>query len=212
MALVSGIQGCSGKPVNEEDPAELFQDAEEDVKASQYDSAINKFRVLKNKFPYSKYSIEAKLRIADVYFLQEYFAEAAQSYEAFRDLHPKHEKVPYAMFRVGKSYYSDLPGEIARDLSSGYRAIDAFNEFLKRYPDAPEAEEARKSVAEIKRILAEKELYIARFYLRQDLFKSAKGRLEKILEMFPDTAPAKEARERLDQMNISSQGQEAASP
>ena len=59
-------------------------------------------KTIKNKFPYSNYATEAQLKIADVYYMQESYGEAAVAYEAFRDLHPKHEKVPYAMFRIGE--------------------------------------------------------------------------------------------------------------
>ena len=64
-------------------------------------SPIDKLKIIKNKYPYSKYALDASLRLADVYFLQESYTEAALAYESFRDLHPKHEKVPYAMFRIG---------------------------------------------------------------------------------------------------------------
>src|SRR6478736_2451275 len=83
--------GCAGKGVSEEDPASLYADAEEDIKSDHYQIAIDKLRIIKNKFPYSKYAIDSQLRIADVLFMQEAYGEAAVSYETFRDLHPKHE-------------------------------------------------------------------------------------------------------------------------
>lgn len=189
--------GCSGKDVDENDPAALLKEAEEDISSDHYQMALDKLRAVKNKFPYSKESVEAQLRIADVYFMQESFAEAALSYETFRDLHPKHEKTPYAMFRIGKSHFSDHPGTIARDLGSLQRAVDAYAEFTKRFPTAKDADEARKDAAEAKAQLAEKELYIANFYLKRDDAASAKGRLEKIVEKYQDTPSFEEAKQKL---------------
>jgi outer membrane protein assembly factor BamD len=79
-------------------------------------------------------------------------------------LHPKHPKVAYAMFRIGLSYFNDLPSTVARDLTDASKAQDAFNEFLRRFPTDPNAADARKDLADCRKELAEKELYIANFY------------------------------------------------
>lgn len=193
--------GCSGKSVDENDPAVLMKEAEEDIESDRYQLAIEKLRMVKNKFPYSNQARLAQLKIADVYFLQESYTEAALAYEAFRDLYPKHEKVPYAMFRVGKSYLNDTPGNVARDLGPAQRALDSYNEFLRRFPNAPESDEARKDVEQLRRTLAEKELYIASFYVRENAYEAAQGRLKKILSLYPETESAKIAEERLKEIS-----------
>lgn len=205
FGIGSVFVSCSGKQVDENDPAALFQEAEEDVSNDHYQIAIDKFRSIKNKFPYSKFSVDAQLRIADVYFLQESFAEAAIAYESFKDLHPKHEKVAYALFRIGKSYYNDIPSTVARDLSPAQKSLEAFNEFLNKFPNSPESEEARKAVVSIRSTLAEKELYIANFYYRQSEYEAARRRYSKILNLYPDTPSAVEAKERAQKMGAKSQ-------
>ena len=194
------FSGCAGKPVDDSDPASLLADAEEEIKSDHYQIAIEKLRTIKNKFPYSKYALEAQLRVADVLFMQESFAEAAASYETFRDLHPRHEKVGYAMFRVAKSYFKDIPDPISRDLTSAQKAVDAYNEYLKRFPTAPEATEAKEDLASSRKVLAEKELYIGNFYFKRDYLDSAKPRYEKIVSKYPETDAARQAREKLVQI------------
>jgi outer membrane protein assembly factor BamD len=196
-SLTTVLTGCSGKPVDEGDPASLYSDAEEEIKSDHYQIAIEKLRTIKNKFPYSKFSLDAQLRIADVLFMQESYAEAAASYETFRDLHPKHEKTAYAMFRVGKSYFNDIPSPISRDLTPATKAQDAYNEFLRRFPADKQADEARKDVADIRKILADKELYIGDFYYKRDFLESAKPRYQKVVNSFPETDAAKDAKERI---------------
>ncbi len=196
MVLSLGV-GCSGKKIDENDPAALMQEAEDDIKNDHYQIAIDKLRIIKNKFPYSKLSIDAQLRIADVYFLQESFGEAALAYESFRDLHPKHEQVSYAMFRIGKSYFKDTPSHIARDLTPATKALEAYQEFLKRFSGDPNAEESRKNIAEIRSILAEKELSIANFYYKRLKYSSAQNRLQKVLDLYPETPSAQEAQSKL---------------
>lgn len=175
-------------------------DAEEDIKSSSYTVAIDKLRSIRNRFPYSSVAVEAQLRIADVYFLQDSFIEAAGAYETFRDLHPKHAKASYAMFRVGKSYLNDAPTDVARDQVSSRRALEAYGEFLNRFPQAVEAEEARKDVSVIRERLAGKELYIGEFYRKRSFPKSAKPRFEKVVQLYPETEAAKVATQKLQEL------------
>ena len=142
LLLVPTFLSCSGKKVDENDPAAIMADAEDDIKGDRYAPALEKLRMVKNRFPYSKLAVDASLRIADVYFLQESFSEAASAYELFRDLHPKHEKITYAMYRIAKSYFSDMPTVTARDLTVGYRAVESYEAFLRRFPGTPVAKGA----------------------------------------------------------------------
>jgi outer membrane protein assembly factor BamD len=199
LSLISFVS-CSTSSVQEADPAALFKEAEEDIKSDHYLIAIEKLRAIKNKFPYSPFAVDSQLRIADVYFLQEQFADAAASYEAFRDLHPKHPQAAYAMFRIGKSYYNDTPTLVSRDLISGQKALDSLGEYVRRYPHETDTTEAREIIVKIRTLLAEKQLYIGDFYFKRDFYDSAKPRYKKVIELYPDTATAKKAAEKLEQI------------
>jgi len=192
------LGGCSSTPIDENDPASLMADAEDDIQSNHYQIAIEKLRTIKNKFPYSKHATDSQIRIADVYFLQESFAEAALTYEVFRDLHPKHEKTAYAMFRIGKSYFNDMPGTVARDLTSAQRGLDAYRDFMKRFPTDPQAKEAEADIVTIRDTLAAKELYIGNFYYRSADWDAAKARYMKIQIMYPETETAKQALTKLE--------------
>lgn len=189
--------GCSIAHVDENDPASLLKEAEEEIKSDHYQLAVDKLRIIKNKFPYSNVAAAAQLRIADVYFMQESYIESAASYEAFRDLHPKHEKAPYAMFRIGKSYFNDMPSTVARDLTPAQRALDAYKDYLAHYPSGPDAVEATKDIGEIRNFLANKELSIGDFYFNREFYDSAKPRYKKIIEFYSDTQSAQTAQEKL---------------
>lgn len=192
--------GCSGEAINDNDPAALYQDAEKDISGDHYVVALDKLKIVKNKFPYSNYSVLAQLRIADVYYLQENYVEAAAAYETFRDLHPKHEKVPYAIYKTAMSYYNDTPGIVARDLTPAQKALDAFNELIKRFPNYENIADAQKNRLACQNRLAEKELYVGNFYFRRDLYDSAEPRYQKVLELYPDTPAAATAREKLEKI------------
>lgn len=198
FALGIGITSCSNPAIDETNPETLMKEAEDDIKNDHYQIAIDKLRIVKNKFPYSKFAAEAHLRMGDVQYMEESFAEAAVTYETFRDLHPKHERIAYALYRIGKSYYSEIPGTIARDMSPALKAQEAYGDYLTRFPKDAQAEEARKEQEEVRAKLAEKELYIANYYSKRDFHESAKPRYQKILQLYPETVSAKEAREKLE--------------
>lgn len=213
VTLILGlVSGCSGKKIDESDPAALYQDAEDEIKDDHYQIAIDKLRVVKNKFPYSKFSVQAHLRIADVLFLQSSYTEAAVQYESFRDLHPKHEKVPYATFRIGKSYFNEIPSPLARDLTPAQKSLEAYTDLLRRFPDVQEAKEAKTDVTQVRKLLAQKELYIANFYFKRDYYDSARPRYKKIVEQFPETESAQEAEEKLKKIERELKSGKSATP
>lgn len=189
--------GCSSEGIKDSDPELLYKQAEEDIEDDRYLTALEKLRMLKNKFPYSRFSALAQLRIADVNYLQESYFEAASNYELFRDLHPKHEKVAYALFRIGESYYNDAPGNIARDMTSAQKALDAYHNYLDKYPSAEDSKKATERVKEMRNALADKEKYIADFYFKREYYLSAIGRYEKIIASYPDTDSASDSKEKL---------------
>lgn len=189
LTAVAALQfaGCSGKKIDENNPQDLYKDAEEDVTDKRYVMALEKLKSLKNKFPYSHLATMAKLRIADVYFEEESYVEAAGAYESFRDMHPKHEKADYVLFRIAESYFNQLPGTEDRDLGPANKAIDAYREVIGLYPTSKYIPEAKKHLEEATEKLSSKERYVADFYYKREMYDSAAGRYEKITNRFPGT-------------------------
>ncbi len=197
LVLLLALSSCSSTPINESDPESMFKDAEGDISSDRYQIAIEKLQLVKNKFPYSRFSALAQLRLADVYFMQDQFIEAATAYELFRDLHPKHEQIPYAMFRVGESYLNDTPGNIQRDITSANQAENAFQLFIQKFPSDPKLTEAKEKLQKSRNLQAEKELLIANFYFKRKKWKSAYGRFESVTKLYGDTPSFSEAQDRL---------------
>lgn len=202
LGIALNLAACSGKKVDENNPQELYKDAEEDITDKRYITALDKLKSVKNKFPYSHLATQAKLRIADVYFMEESYIESASAYESFRDMHPKHEKADYVMFRIGESYFNQLPATIDRDLGPATKAIDAYRELLTVYPNSQYTNDARTHMNEATERLAQKEKYIADFYYIREMYDSAAGRYEKITNRFPGTTTDQYAFWRLGQSLI----------
>src|SRR5580658_10840032 len=82
-----------------------FEAGEEALRKEEFDKAIAFFQFVKSKYPFSMYAALSDLRIADTKFAQKKWLDAASAYEVFIRLHPRHEEVGYASFKVGSSYF-----------------------------------------------------------------------------------------------------------
>jgi outer membrane protein assembly factor BamD len=178
------VFGCASEEKNLDTPEGMFAHAKEFDDAERYDIAIQKYSDVRNKFPYSQLATEAELAIADVYYKKESYAEAQLSFQNFRDLHPKHPRIDYVIFKTAMSYYLQLPETIDRDLSTGADAIYHFNEIIKLFPKSDYAKEATENREDTFKRLAEKELYIANFYLKQKSHMAALRRYEGMLKKY----------------------------
>lgn len=190
---------CSSKEVNREDPDALYSDAEEAFKDERYIIALEKYRDIKNRFPYSSRATDAELRIADTYFEQESYLEAESAYEIFRELHPTHAKSDYVQYRIGLSYYNQIPGNTARDLSAAHKAIDGFNLLIEKYPSSEYVGKAKEFIVEARKKLAEHERYVAEFYFHRKHYLSASYRYAALLKEYPNMGYEEEGLYRLAQ-------------
>lgn len=180
------LTACSSEEKKSDTPEGLFAIAQEYEKDERYEDAVRKYTDVKNKFPYSAMAVKAELAIADVQFKEESYSEAQLSYATFRELHPKHPQIDYVIFRIGLSYFNQLPETIDRDLTLAHDAINHFNEVIKNYPNSTYVAEATEKRNQAIKKLAEKEDYIADFYFKRDLCESAIPRYENLLKKYPD--------------------------
>ncbi len=182
LTLVS----CASNQTFDPNSAEgLYKSAEEFEKAERYDEAITKYGEVRHRFPYSKISVDAELKSADLHYKREAFAEAQQAYLNFKDFHPKHPSVDYVTFQLAMSYYSQLPETVDRDLSLAEKSITYFDEVLSSYPNSKHTKEAREKKEETRKKLAAKEDYIGNFYFVRQKFESALYRYEDLIENYP---------------------------
>lgn len=182
MFVIFAVAGCSSAEKKATDtPEAVFERAKELEKDGRNEEAIMKYQEVKNKYPYSKLAIEAELAAADVSYNEESYPEAQVAYQMFRDLHPKHPKTSYVIYRLALSIFQQIPDSIDRDLSVAHAAIETFNDLLKQFPDSEYVADGNQKRLECLKKLAEKELYIANFYLKKHKWESALGRLEGLL-------------------------------
>ncbi len=176
--FMNALLGCASNEKNLNTPEGLFAQAKEYESSERFEIAISKYNDVKNKFPYSPLALEAELAIADAQYTRESYSEAQIAYQNFRDLHPKHPKTDYVIYKTGLSYFMQLPETIDRDLSLGNDVIYHFDEVIKSFPRSEYVMDSKEKRQDVYNRLAEKELYIADFYMKQEKFGAALRRYE----------------------------------
>jgi outer membrane protein assembly factor BamD len=187
LPVILGILvGCSSTPdIDTSTPEGAYKLAEKYENDERFEEAIAQYSQVKNKHPYSKLATESELRIAEIHFKREEYVEAQASYQTFKEMHPTHPQIDYVTFRLGLSFYNQLPSTIDRDLSVAERAILYFDEVIQSYPNSTHVAEAKDYKTKALKMLAEKEAYIGHFYFIRDHFESALGRYEGLLDKYP---------------------------
>ena len=198
LALISLIilllSGCaSDKPEGKTEAEILFKEAQELMKAERFILATEKLNEIKTQHPYSFYATPAELLQADILFEQENYIESAAAYLLFRDFHPRHEKIPYVVYRIAESYYKQIPDTIDRDLEPAIESIKYYEEILSKYSDSSYAKDAAGRIAEAKKMLREKDQYIADFYFKTKEFGAARYWYLDIIENHKDPGTLKHA-------------------
>lgn len=183
---MSSVVACSSVEKNADTPEGLFSIAQELEANDRYELAILRYNDVKNKFPYSAWATKAELAIADVHYKAEAWPEAQVSYQAFRELHPTHPQIAFVVFRLGMSYYNQVPETVDRDLTLANDAIIAFNDVIRKYPQSEYVPEAREKKEDCLKRLAGKEDYIADFYFKRGFYGAALPRYEDLLKRYPD--------------------------
>lgn len=186
-AVAGLLLGCSTAEKYDTSTAEgAFKQAEDYEKDERYEEAVAKYTDVKNKFPYSKFATSAELKIADVQYKREAFIEAQSAYQLFKEFHPKHPQADYVTFRLAMSFFNQLPSSIDRDLTVADKAILYFDEVINSYASSAYTEEARKHRSEALKMQAQKEIYVANFYVKRQNYDSALKRYETVLKSYPN--------------------------
>lgn len=183
-------------PPPEDTAQELFESGNEAMSDKNYVRAAELYIKLRDTFPFSPYTLEAELALADCYYLDKEYILAAESYKDFESMHPRNEAIPYVLYQTGMSLLGQFIS-IDRATTEVQEAYDYFNRLQQTYPDTPYAKDATAKMAECRKIMAEHELYIADVFWHMGKYGPAWRRYEYIVSTYADVPDvADHAREK----------------
>lgn len=205
--LCSVLLGCDSVEIGGQKATLKYTD---DAQAS-YNQALDAFRKkewvdakalfteVKKLFAYSRYARLAELRLADIEFETEKYADSVSAYRDFLQSHRNDPEIEYARYKITVGLFKDvddtlfLPPQEERDQSTALEAYKEIRAFIRDFPKTRfHKEEAYMQEVIIGRLVRH-ELYVARYYLRRDDFIATVARVNYALKTFPGSSLEPEA-------------------
>ncbi len=121
------------------------------------------------------------MKRAEAFFERKNYPEAVVEYQHFLDMHRAHVLAPYAQFKLGESHHK-MAKTIDRDSLPIQNALEAYQRLLVTYPGSKYEIDALVKIRQCHNWLGEVDLFVGRFYLRQEAYLAAAHRFEHILE------------------------------
>ena len=162
--------------------------------------AGKKFLEAELLFPQSEWAPRAALMASYAYYLQSFYAESALNLERFLKTYPNDKNLVYAHYLLAMCYYETIEDE-KRDTEPLFKAKNKFNFILKEYPETDFALDAKFKLGLIDNVLASKELYLGRHYIKKGKWIAAINRFKNVIKFYDQTIYVEEALHRLVEVN-----------
>ena len=191
------IDGQADAPVDQ-----LYNDALNTVLAGDVDLAAPKFEEVERQHPYSIWAVRAQIMAAWSFYQSNQYAQAEASLDRFIELYPADPLTEYAYYLKALSYYEQIV-DVERDADMTYKALNAFEDVLRRYPDGPYARDSQLKADLARSHLAGKEMAVARFYLNNGHYAAAIKRFVVVVRDYDRTNQVPEALYRMGEAYLS---------
>ena len=172
-------------PAPQDTVQEVFEAGNEAMREKNYRQASVYFTRIKEEHPFSSYAIRAELALADAHFLDEEYWLAAESYRDFETLHPRNEAIPYVLYQLGMSLKKTYTS-IDRSATEVKEAIEYFNRLQQEYPDTEYGRKAPEQIAECRKTLAQREIFIGNVFWGMKNYQAAYTRFQHVVQTYPD--------------------------
>ena len=209
IVIFAILTSCSSETkkvsIIEEDDLELqmidaYKDGYEELNKGDVIYAAEKFNEAELLYPQSEWASKSVLLAAYAFYSQNYYARSIDELERFIRKYPNHKNMDYAYFLLAMCYYENIVDE-KKDLEPLLLSKQKFEYILKNYPNTDFALDAKFKIDLIQDVLASKEMYIGKYYLKKQKWVAAINRFKTILNKYETTIYVEEALHRLVETN-----------
>ena len=158
--------------------------------------AAKRFNEAEILYPQSIWASKAALMAAYSYYSQDYFGDAIYELERFIKTYPYDSRIDYAHFLLAMCHYESIVDE-KKDLRPLLKAQKKFKFIVKEYPDTDFALDSQFKLDLIFDILASKEMYIGKHYIKKEKWVAAINRYKTVVNDYGTTIYVEEALHRL---------------
>jgi outer membrane protein assembly factor BamD len=168
----------------------------------EYENAAKKFDEVDRQNPYSEWARKALIMSAYSYYQAQKYDDCINAAKRYVTLHPGSSDSAYAQYLIGVSYFDQIL-DVEHDQARADKAVTAFEEVVRKYPDTEYAINAKKKIDTARDQLAGKEMQVGRFYMKKRDFTGAINRFKVVVTHYQTTREVEEALERLTEAYIS---------
>tara|TARA_B100000674_G_scaffold453750_1_gene426231 strand:+ start:521 stop:1354 length:834 start_codon:yes stop_codon:yes gene_type:complete len=179
---------------------DAYKEGYEELEKGDIIYAAKKFNEAELLYPQSEWAPKSVLLAAYAYYSQNYYDEALGELDRFFKKYPKHKNIDYAHFLYAMCYYENIIDE-KKDLEPLILSKSRFQFILKNYPDTDFALDSQYKINLINDVLASKEMYLGKYYIKKKKWAAAINRFKNILENYETTIYVEEALHRLVETN-----------
>jgi len=162
--------------------------------------AAKKFNEAEILFPQSVWASKSILMAAYSYYTQDYYYDAISELDRFIKKYPKDKRLNYAHFLLAMCYYEQIVDE-KKDLGPLLSSQTEFKFVIKNYPNSDFALDSKFKLDFINDVLASKEIYLGRYYIKKEQWIAAINRFKQVVEHYDSTAYVEEALHRLVELH-----------
>ena len=161
------------------------------------DKTVQIFEAVIKNAPYGTYAPQAHFKIGLAREQQKKWSEAIASYNKLIDKYPGSDLASDAQYQIGYAWYqaSSLPDY---DQSAAQKSIEAFQDFLVRFPSSEKIEQAKIYMNELSGRRVQGSFNIAQFYEKQKNYKAAIIYYNDVVQQGPSTPQASESKQKLE--------------
>jgi outer membrane protein assembly factor BamD len=185
------------KEIDQED--EMIRAYKEGMKALEENDtffAAKKFLEAELLYPQSEWASKSSLMASYTYYIENNYSEAVYNLERFLKTYPRDARLDYVHYLLALCYYENIEGE-KKDLKPLMEAKEKFNFVINNYSNTDLALDSKFKIDLINDILASKEMYLGRHYIKKEKWVAAINRFKNILKNFDTTIYTEEAIHRL---------------
>ena len=173
-----------------------YQEAMKNMNDKDYFYAAKKFLESEILFPQSDWAPKSALMASYAYYADNYYSDAIFNIQRFIKTYPKDKRMAYAHFLLAMCFYETIVDE-KKDLEPLIDAKKEFEFVMLNYPNTDFALDSEFKIGLINDILASKEMYLGRHYIKKEKWIPAINRFKYIIQNHEDTIYVEEAIHRL---------------
>ena len=158
--------------------------------------AAKKFNESELLYPQSSWAPKSSLMASYAYYRYGYYSDSIYELKRFIKLYSKNENLDYAYYLLAMNYYDSIVNE-KKDLRPLLEAKKNFEFIIDKYPNTDFSLDAKYKLELIHDVLAAKEMYIARHYIKKEKWIAAINRFKKVINDYNSTIYVAEALHRL---------------